>query len=63
VRLSDDGEVLEQRPFDAVTDAAWLRDGAVLVYGNERGVVFLLDAPEDGARRLDIVGTCGQRPD
>jgi hypothetical protein len=63
VRLSDDGEVLEQRPFDAVTDATWLRDGAVLVYGNERGVVFLLDAPEDGARRLDIVGTCGQRPD
>jgi hypothetical protein len=62
VRLSDDGEVLEQRPFDALTDATWLHDGAVLVYGNERGV-FLLDAPEEGARRLDLAGTCRQRPD
>ncbi len=52
MRLADDAEVLEQRPFGAVIDATWLRGGAVLVYGNERGL-FVLDDSEDAPRQLD----------
>lgn len=52
IRLSDDAELLEQRPFEARLDAtAWLRDGTVLVYGNESGV-FVLENFEATARRL-----------
>lgn len=43
IRLTPDGELLEQRPLDSVTDAAWLRDGAALVYVSERGVFLLAD--------------------
>jgi hypothetical protein len=52
IRLSDDAEILERRPFDAGGDAmAWLRDGTVLVYGDENGVLVLEDS-EAPARRL-----------
>jgi hypothetical protein len=60
VRLSDDAEVLEQRPFDAVGDATWLRDGAVLLYGNERGLFVLDDS--DAASRLLMSNVDGDRP-
>lgn len=60
VRLSDDAELLEQRPFDAVIDAVWLHDAAVLVYGNERGL-FLLDESEDAHVQLDLSRTGGQQ--
>jgi hypothetical protein len=55
VRLSDDAELLEQRPFDAVIDATWMRNGAVLVYGKERGL-FVLDGSADAVRPLVPAG-------
>lgn len=54
IRLSDDAELLERRPFDAGGDAmAWLREGTVLVYGAETGV-FVLEDSTTIPRRLDI---------
>jgi hypothetical protein len=52
LRLSDDAEVLEHRPFDFVLDATWLKQGAVLVYCNEDGV-SVLESSEATSRRLD----------
>jgi hypothetical protein len=53
LRLTDDAEVLEHRPFDFVLDATWLKQGAVLVYCNEDGV-FVRQSSEATSRRLDV---------
>jgi hypothetical protein len=45
VRVTDDGEVLEQRPWHAVHASAVVRGGRVLAYGNDDGI-HLLDVAD-----------------
>ncbi|MBM7807411.1 hypothetical protein JOD57_003248 [Geodermatophilus bullaregiensis] len=51
VRLTDDGEVVDQRPWHPVDTAAVMRDGRVLVYANDDGV-HVLDVADLSVRRL-----------
>ena len=51
VRLSDDGEVLDEHPLGDVLDATWLRDGGALVLSSGIGLV-VLDGHTKDARLL-----------